>query len=432
MQQVLSLFKNLSMLLLGLLLLPIVMIFNFGVIKDFFGGLFSGLDFVSLNEKAHRQRLTFKQLITTPSLETQNDIQNEVRALIQDDNWLALSNKMMEWDQTRTKCDAGFPHAFTALTTAMQYVARGVYEGHACHPAPICDISDEVADMIETKAALHSDSYPLLAMAAVARCHQGWCDRGEEYAEYVSEEGWFGMQARFAKARWLLDRFDPVALNAPLLAGMRHKLLAFMPDADKHVQRYYEQWAALDPSDQTPHAAHALMMLPRWFGDENSLELEAQKAALRTANDTGAAAYFIFYATAFEAWDLNVLNIDTDMFKQGAHDLITYRGGDPAFVGQLHQIMIWWGNKSDRRQYPTHQQALAETIANQIEELRNDILRTRVTAIHGHSWDDGVRGAIDEISALVQDDVKAGHATFALTENGLVVTPGEEGAGLPA
>uniref|UniRef100_A0AAN0M7X7 Uncharacterized protein n=1 Tax=Yoonia rhodophyticola TaxID=3137370 RepID=A0AAN0M7X7_9RHOB len=38
----------------------------------------------------------------------------------------------------------------------------------------------------------------------------------------MSEDGWFGMNARFAKARWLLDRFDPVAMNAPLLAATRH------------------------------------------------------------------------------------------------------------------------------------------------------------------------------------------------------------------
>ncbi|WP_342076060.1 hypothetical protein [Yoonia sp. SS1-5] len=117
-------------------------------------------------------------MITTPSLETKKLIQKEVCELIEADNWLALSNKLMDWDQSRTKCEAGHPHAIITTDTALRFIARGVYEGHTCHPVPICDISDEVADMLETRAALHSDSYPLLALAAAARCHQGWCDRG--------------------------------------------------------------------------------------------------------------------------------------------------------------------------------------------------------------------------------------------------------------
>ncbi|WP_342076062.1 hypothetical protein [Yoonia sp. SS1-5] len=157
------------------------------------------------------------------------------------------------------------------------------------------------------------------------------------------------------------------------------------------------------------------MMLPRWFGDESSLEVEARKAALRTANETGAAAHFTFYETAFKTWDLNVPNIDIAAFKQGSYDLITLRANDPAFVAQLYQRMIWWANEADLTSCPKSQQELASTIGRQIDDLRKDILQTRLTAIHGHSWQDGVRGAIDAISSLAQDHIRAGGATFALT-----------------
>ena len=422
MQKILRPLGSFGMLLLGLCLLPIVTVLNFGLIKKFASGLFSNLDFVSLNEKSQRKRLTFKQLISTPSLDTHKTIERDVQAMIEAGAWLKLSDTIMEWDQNRSKSEAGYPNAFTAISAAIRFVARGVHEGHACHPDPIYDISDDVADMLETKAATHSDSYPLLVLAALARCYQGWCDRGEDYAEYVSEDGWFGMSTRFAKAGWLLDRFDPVAMNAPLLAMARHKLLAFMPDADKHVYRYYEEWSALDPNDQTPHSAHGLMMLPRWFGDEGTLEIEAQRAAQRTAKITGDAAYFSMYESAFTAWDPHVLLLDFTAFKRGAHDLITLRGCDPSFVAGLYQRMIWWAPKNDQWKPTQHQKALADNIESQLKALRDEILQTRLTAIHGHSWEEGVRGAIDEISALVQDQIKEGHASFALTENGLVIT----------
>lgn len=428
MKRIFKSLRNLGWLLLGIAILPIFLIAQFGRLKVLFGGMFSGLDFVSLNEKAHRKRLTFRQLISTPSLDTAQGIQEEVRALIAADSWLALSNQMMTWDQDRCKCEAGRPHVYTAMETAIQSIARGGFEGHHCHPDVIYDISDEMTEMLETKAAIHSDSYPLWALAAIARCHQGWLSRGHDYAEYVSDTAWFGMSTRFNKARWLLDRFDPVALNAPLLAAARHGLLAFMPDAEKHVHQYYEEWSTLDPFDQTPHRAHGTMMLPRWFGDGSMLAVEAQKAAQRTAKETGDAAYFSMYASAFMAWDPDVLHVDFDILAKGAHDLISLRGQDPSFVARLLQEMVWWTPDSDYAKAPEHLRDQADDITRRIKELRNDILRTRLTAVHGHSWDNGVRGAIDEISALFQPEIKEGHATFALTEQGLVITPGEDGS----
>lgn len=422
MQKILRPLHTVVMLVLGLCLLPIVIIFNFVSIKRFASSLFSGLDFISLNEESQRKRLAFKQLSTTPSLETHKAIRDEVKVLIEADSWLRLSDMILEWDQSRAKCEAGFPKASSAVSAVIHLVSRGAYEGHACHPDPIYDISDDVAEMLETKAATHSGSYPLLVLAALARCYQGWCARGEDYAEYVSEDGWFGMSARFAKAQWLLDRFDPTAMNAPILAAARYKLLAFMPDSDKHVYRYYEEWSALDPKDQAPHTAHGLMMLPRWFGGEGTLEVEAQKAAQRTANYTGDAAYFSIYARAFREWDPHVLLLDFNAFRQGAHDLTALRGRDPSFVAQLYQDMIFWAPESDRDRPTPRQKTRAEEIESQLKDLRNEILQTSLTAIHGRSWEGGVRGAIDEISALVQDHIKEGNATFALTDNGLVIT----------
>jgi hypothetical protein len=424
MKKILKFFKSMGMMLLGLVGFFVLLIVNFGLIKKFVKGLFVGTDFVSLNEKEQRKRLTFQQLITTPSLETHKQLRTDVADLIAADQWLDLSNMIVDLDQNRRKCEAGYALSNAAMTAAIQCLAQAAYGGHNCHPGTIYDISDAAADMLETKAAVHSDSYPLLALAALARCYQGWCGRGADYAEYVTDDGWFGMNTRFAKASWLLDRFDPVAMNSPVLAAVRHKLLGFMPDADKFVQQYYEDWSDLDPFDQTPHQEHALMMLPRWFGDDSMLAVEAEKAVQRTKHQTGDAAYFSFYSVPFERWDPHVLNINFDAFAQGAHDLITLRNSDPAFVAQLYQQMLWWGESDDYRKCPKQMRDVAQSIQTRMNETRKDILRSRLTAVHGHSWDGSVRGAIEEISMIVQDEIKAGDATFALTQNGLVITPG--------
>jgi len=84
--------KTLRMFLLGLLILPLVMIFNFRVFKDAIKSLFVGLDFVSLNDKNQRRRLTFKQIISTPSLDANLAIEKEVHDLVVENSWLTLSD----------------------------------------------------------------------------------------------------------------------------------------------------------------------------------------------------------------------------------------------------------------------------------------------------------------------------------------------------
>lgn len=414
--------KSVGYFFLGLVILPFFIIAHFPRIIGGLKGLFTGLDFISLNEKEHRPRLKVRTLSTTPSLTTHEELGKEICELIDADRWLDVSEKIRAWDQARETCEAGLPMASSARDVILRHLAEGAYQGNACHPEPFFAFSDATVEKLETLAAVHSDSYPLLALAAEMRCHQGWLSRGADYAQYVSDEGWHGMQANFAKAALLVDRFDPVAIDAPLLAAARHKLLAFMPDAEKHVFQYYEEWSALNPKDQLPHKQHALMMLPRWFGSAEQLQVEAQKAAIRTADVTGDAAYFSMFALALNNWDPNVLDIDLDAFRRGAHDVFSLRSNDPAYVAHVLQDMSWWSASGAESGYAKHQRPRIKEIMSALAELRIELMKTRLTAIHGLSWDGSVRAAIEELSVIFQKEIKEG-ATFEVGENGVTVIP---------
>lgn len=424
-----AILRNLFFLLLGLIALPLLLVLNFRTMWAFGKSLFSGLTDVSLAEKEYRDRITIETVKATLSMERRAAVEAECRAYADAGDWRGLGQRLMAWDQARARCDAGFPLARIGADAVLHHLASQVVEGHACHPDPIAILPDEAVDLVETRAAMHPECYPLLALAAEMRCHQGWVSRGPDFADYVSKDGWFGMERRFGKAAWLLDAHDPVDRNAPLLAAARHKLLGFMPEAERHACRFYEEWSALDPADQAPHAKHAIMMLPRWFGSRQTIEIEARKAALRTATVTGDAAYFTMYQCVLTAWDPAVLLMDTKTLRRGAHDLISLRNGDPAFVAGLFQEMAWWTAIGADKCHNEDSRGRWSQLSGEIDAIRRDILLTRLTAICPRAWDGYQPAALHALSAYLQDEIKAG-ASFELGSGGLTVMP-PEGAAAP-
>ena len=167
------------------------------------------------------------------------------------------------------------------------------------------------------------------------------------------------------------------------------------------------------------------MMLPRWFGSQETLEIEAQRAALRTAVATGDAAYFTMYKRVFEAWDPSVLSMNTKLLKRGAHDLVALRGGDPAFVAKLVQELRWWTGIGSGDSYSRDDRNRWSELTIGIEDMHQEVLLSRLTAICPDAWEGGLEGALDMLSDCVQADIRAG-ATFKLGTNGLEVLSAEK------
>jgi len=155
------------------------------------------------NEQANLKRIKAQVVTSTPSLDELTKVRAQVKRLVAKKNWLALSDLIQDWDQNRTVCCANVSYAETAMQEVLERQAVNIYEGHTCHPDPIMLFRDETVEKFEALAAENFDRYPLLAIEIAAR---------------------------------LLNGLDPVALDAPLLAETRHKLLAFMPNAHRYVK----------------------------------------------------------------------------------------------------------------------------------------------------------------------------------------------------
>ncbi|MDX8353935.1 hypothetical protein [Cognatiyoonia sp. IB215182] len=375
----------------------------------------------AFGSSAQKERIKADVVTSTPSLDQHAEVMARVTDLVKADNLLELSDWIKNLDQSRARCDANVSLAETAIDTLLDTTAEYRTEGHDCHPDDILFFEDALVSRYEQEAAQHAQSYPLTVIAARMRCFQGWTHRGSDYANYVSDDGWFGMAERFGQADLLLQRYDPARDDAPLLAAARHQLLAFMPRAEKYVYEFYHEWSQLDRQNQTPHRQHALMMLPRWFGSDHDLQIAASQAAANTHDVTGEAAYFTMYRTVLDAWDPHVLSMDTTRFAQGAHDFLSLRNNDPFCVNQLINQMGWWYAWGAARGLNASQKKRRNQISADLRALHDDLLRTRLTAIYVDAWEDGEEAGIEELVRVFKEELE--NNEVILTGDGPVLRP---------
>lgn len=117
----------------------------------------------------------------------------------------------------------------------------------------------------------------------------------------LSREVWSEGAVHFERAETLVTLFDPIEEMSPLLAATRYGLVPGIEDGGTVCREWYEDWCDLDPEDAAVHSAHAVNMLPGWYGSLSAFEREARRAVRLTEGVTGKAAYAVFHIAAAEA-----------------------------------------------------------------------------------------------------------------------------------
>lgn len=400
----------------GLIIMP----FAFLISPKFVIQSFKDSDRETLADPEKRNLITFKTITKTPSQIRLSDVRELLCELIDDHDWLTLSDLIQDWDQARTAAPDGTRLARYALTVVCETVANGMVEGNACHPEDTPYISDETAHYFEGIATTHPKSYPLAAICAYLRICQGWAGRGSEYSKYVSIDGWDVMERHFKRAIWLLEPHDAKQLDAPLLASLRFNLLAFLPNAEALVHQYYNGWTSLDPADQEPHHCYGFMLLPRWFGSYSLLEDAAQKAYATTHNTSGASAYATVYLAALPYEIEPALHLDLDLFLTGVSDRLQQSGNDPAILATLVQELPMLFCIPMRSGLSREQKKQIRDMAKTVDTFCHHLARTRMSAIHPGSWQDGVDEALDYISEGFEAEIAKGRH-FIMGPNGIEI-----------
>ncbi len=165
-----------------------------------------------------RERLQVPVLARAPETEECLKLVAAHAALAAEDRWAELLAVIARADRARAAAPGGARVATLASAGARaaltQAIAREDWAGAAT----------EVA-RLEAVAAAHSDDPFAAQILAQAHLDLGWARRGAVAATSGTSQGWRDFLAHTAAADAILDRFDPIECDSPLLAGTRYRLL---------------------------------------------------------------------------------------------------------------------------------------------------------------------------------------------------------------
>jgi hypothetical protein len=184
------------------------------------------------------------------------------------------------------------------------------------------------AELVVLEALFEKNPDDYCAAQVLAQAHVDLAvgKRAKAATGQLSRDIWTETAAHYAKAEELVTLFDPIEEMSPLLAATRYALLRGIEDGGSVCREWYEDWCDLDPEDAAAHAAHALNMLPSWYGSLSAFEREARRAVRMTDSVTGKAAYAIYHmAAARELGDISP-TVDYEYFFAALGDYQTATG----------------------------------------------------------------------------------------------------------
>ena len=156
-------------------------------------------------------------------------------------------------------------------------------------------------------------------------------------------------------------------------------------DGDALCRDWYEDWSDLDPTNPEPHLAHAVHLLPPWFGTMAAFDDEARTALYRTRPESGAAAYALFHLAATEVLGDLPLGADAELFMAGLTDFFHGTGCQhranivAAALTELHHSLSGGAPEAHRRN--AKRQAVKESLDRH--------LRENLREFHLSAWENG-------------------------------------------
>jgi hypothetical protein len=240
-------------------------------------------------------------------------IRDDHAAMAAAGEWNDLLEALRYTDQERVMASGG------------RRVAPLISEGMRAELATALSRKDWTAALAQVEALeglydRNPDDY--CAAQVVAQAHVDFANAKRKAAPQgeLSRETWSESAVHFERAETLVTLFDPIEELSPLLAATRYNLIPGIEDAAEICREWYEDWVDLDPEDAAVHAAHAVNMLPGWYGSLSSFEREARRSVRLTSGVTGKASYAVFHIAAAEALGDLSPTMDLEFFLEALHD----------------------------------------------------------------------------------------------------------------
>lgn len=245
------------------------------------------------------------------------------------------------------------------------------------------DWTSAVAELAILEDVCNRNSKDYCAAQILAQAHVDLANaKRSPTAAQLSRNAWAEAAAHYAAAEDLVTRFDPIEEMSPMLAATRYVLVPGIEDGGAVCRDWYEDWVDLDPEDAEAHAAHAVNMLPGWYGSLAAFEREARRAVRMTEGVTGKAAYAIFHIAAVEAFGDLSPTLDHEVFFEALGDYQSTTGCQIRANVAAHLLADM--AMGFRKAGPTAAWHLTKTRA-----ALSDVLWNRLREIQLDCWDSG-------------------------------------------
>ncbi len=336
-----------------------------------------------------QRRIILPWNFASPELQERIEIISEFEALVRDGAWDEVLGRLRDLDQTRAHSASGTRRYEAALLGARSAVTRNLSDPSR-HPTAHQGLARLKAMRVE-----HADDYVAAVIVARALIDLGWAERGGEHGK-VSPDGLNAFRARFAEAEDVLEGFEPIEWNSPMLAEARYLLAPGIDGGLKFLRDWYEDWADLDPSNPGMLEAHARYLMPNWYGTFGEIDRAARKAAQRARKDLGAGAYTWFWLTPLAREDALTM-LDADLFMEGVHEILS-RSGDQRLANLFAARLYRLGHRTrGRARRGAHK---AFDIRNRLAKGFEEVVRLHLREVQTMNWstdDAGIRTAIARV-----------------------------------
>ena len=306
-------------------------------------------------------------------------------AMARQERWTDIAELMEEADTERKKTSGGMPIAellsYGARADVVSAAEHALISGKPDHDAPLLDGIEALEEVL----AEFPDNPWIATIVASAHMDIGWAWRGTGWEAEVRAQNKAAFEAHFDRAADILDQFDAVELNAPILAAAKCALVAGMKVRSDQLVKAYDTYIDLDPENARALRAFGAHLLPRWHGSYEQLELNARRVSGRHFEVWGSGGYALVMLDAISSDAEACKRLDLEFFVEGLRDILD-RCRDQHTVNLLAAYCAnTMGNSSTGDDE-------ADFIRARIADSAEWIVRGKLKELHPMIWAHAARG----------------------------------------
>ena len=311
--------------------------------------------------------------------------QSRGQKLARIEDWERLTIEINEADIQRLKTPGSMPIAellaFGARADVVSATEHALMDGRPAKDAPLM----AGIEALETVLAEHPDNPSLASIVAMTHIDQGWAWRGTGWDAEIPDVNREAFAAHFDRANNIMDRFDAVELDSPLIASTKCALLSGQGGSPRQITRHFEKWIDLDPKNPRSFRSFGAQLLPRWNGSLQQLELQARRAAGHTHDVWGAGGYTWVMFDAISS-DLDACEqLDLEFFMEGLHDILSCSQDQHT----VNLLLAYCANTMGATQTGNNE---ADYVRAQIASAAEWIVHDHLNELHPLLWAHAARG----------------------------------------